>query len=277
MIRRAFLAIAIGLGLMGAAYAGTLEEIKARGTLIVGVEAKNPPGVFRQGNEIVGYDVDIAKYIAERMGVQIQFVDTEWSGILPALIAGKFDVIISSMTISNARLEKADYSIPYNYGAMGFLVNSDSGIQVARDMSGKRLGVAIGSFYVKPLEEFNKKLVAEGKPEIQLTTYDSLVDVLTDLQNGRIDAAIERPVTFKLWQKNTSQPDGKYLFIQDLTEIIQAVNVHGAATVKGNDTLREFINECIRELHENGKLAEFQNKWLDGSFDVPLEIPAVLP
>lgn len=277
MFRLALSAIAIGMSLVGVSHAGTLAEIKARGTFRVGVEAKNPPGVFRQGNTIVGYDVDIAKYVADKIGVKIEYVDTEWSGILPALIADKFDAIFSSMTISKARLEKVNFSIPYNFGAMGLLVDGNSSIKTARDMSGKRLGIAIGSFYVKPIEEFNKKLRAEGLAPIETPTYDSLVDVLTDLQNKRIDAAIERPVTFRLWQKNTNQAKDRFRFIQDLTEIMTTVNAHGAAVAKGNDELLAFINTTITELHANGKLTELQNKWLDGAFDVPLAIPRDIP
>lgn len=277
MIRRILYAIAVGAVLIGAASAGTLDQIKARGTLLVGVEAKNPPAVYRVGNEIVGFEVDVATYVAEKLGVELQLVDTAWSGILPALMADKFDTIISSMSVTKARLEKVNYSNPYNVGPMNFLVYSDSGINTAGDMAGKTLGVPIGSHYVKSIEEYNKKVEAQGQQPIKIQTYDSLVDVLTDLGNKRVDAAIERAVTFRLWQKNTNQQEGKFRIIPDLTEIIDTSNVYGAAVPKGNDSLLEFINATILEMRQNGKLKELHLKWLGQEQDVPLTIPDNIP
>ena len=277
MIRSLLYAVGLGVSLIGAAHAATLDKIKARGSLIVGVEAKNPPGVYRDGNDIVGYDVDIAKYVADKLGVKLQLVDTDWDGILPALNAGKFDAIFSSMSISKDRLAKVNFSNPYNSGAMSFLVYADSGITTAKEMSGKRLGVAIGSFYTKPLATYNQKLQAQDAQPIDTETYNSLTDVLTDLQNKRIDAAIERPVTFHLWEKQTGQDASKFRIIPDLTEIITTSNVHGAAVPKGNDALLAFINTTLSEMRENGKLEELQAKWLGGPVDVPATIPDNIP
>lgn len=263
--------------MFGVASAGTLEQIKERGTLLVGVEAKNPPAVYRSGNEIVGFDVDVATYVAGKLGVKIEFVDTAWSGILPALVADKFDTIISSMSVTKDRLAKVNYSNPYNVGPLTFLVYSDSGIKTARDMAGKRLGVAIGAHYIGTIEAYNKKLQAQGLEPIKMQTYDSLVDVLADLRNKRVDAAIERTVTFKLWQKETKQEESKYFNITDLSEIISTSNVYGAAVPKGNDGLLNFINQAIADMKADGKLQEAQIKWLGGPRDVPATIPDNIP
>ncbi len=245
--------------------------------MIVGVEAKNPPGVFRKGNDIVGYDVDIAGYVADKLGVKLELVDTDWDGILPALNAGKFDAIFSSMSITKDRLAKVNYSNPYNSGAMGLLVYGDSGIKSVNDMSGKKLGVGIGSNYIKSIEAYNSKLQAQGLEPIEIPTYNSLTDVLTDLINKRIDAAIERPVVFGLWEKQTHQPAGKFRFISDLSEIITTSNVHGAAVPKNNEALLAFINATLDEMRQNGKLEELQVKWLGGPVDVPTTIPSNIP
>ena len=277
MKRRLFLSFAFAACLTSGAFASTLAEIKARGTLLVGVEAKNPPAVYRDGDNIVGYDVDVAKYVADKLGVKIEFVDTEWSGILPALIANKFDTIFSSMSITKDRLAKVNYSNPYNTGSMTFLVFADSSINSAHDMAGKRLGVAIGSHYVSEIEEYNKKLQAQGLQPITMQTYNSLVDVLTDMANKRVDAAIERPVTFHMWEKETNQDEAKYRIIPDLSEIISTSNVYGAAVPKGNDELLKFINTTVAEMQANGKIKELQTKWLGGAQDVPATIPANIP
>lgn len=277
MIKTALKAFAVTIGLTSALTAGTIDEIKERGVFLVGAEAKNPPAVYRVDNEIVGYDVDIAKYVADKLGVKLEIVDTAWSGILPALVADKFDAIFSSMSITNARLEKVNYSNPYNTGAMTFLVYADSGIVTAADMSGKTLGVAIGAHYIPAFEAYNAQLEAAGKAPIKLQTYDSLSDVLADLQNKRVDAAVERTVTFGLWQERTKQDPANFHNITDLTEIIKTSNVYGAAVPKDNDELLNFINETITEMRENGKLEELQIKWLGAPKDVPLTIPANIP
>ncbi|MDR3475539.1 MAG: transporter substrate-binding domain-containing protein [Devosia sp.] len=277
MLKSLLLAMVASVALMGAARAGTVDEIKARGSLIVGVEAKNPPGVYRDGNDIVGYDVDIAKYVADKLGVKLQLVDTDWDGILPALNAGKFDAIFSSMSITKDRLSKVNFSNPYNSGSMSFLVYADSDIKTAHDMAGKKLGVAIGSFYVKPIDAYSQKLQAQSLQPIETDTYNSLPDVLTDLMNKRIDAAIERPVTFRLWEKQTGQDPSKFRIIPDLTDIIATANVHGAAVPKTNDSLLALINTTLDEMRSNGKLQELQAKWLGGPVDVPATIPDNIP
>lgn len=277
MKRRLFLSAAFAACFATGAFASTLAEIKARGTLLVGVEAKNPPGVYRDGNDIVGYDVDVAKYIADKMGVKVEFVDTDWDGILPALIANKFDTVISTMSITTDRLKKVNYSNPYNMGSFTFLVNSDSGIKVAKDMSGKKLAVAIGSNYIPAFEAYNKKLQAAGSAPIELQTYNSLPDALTDFGNKRVDAAIAQAVTFRGWEKATGLDPAKYQIIPDLTDIITATNVMGAAVPKGNDTLLAFINDTIKEMRGNGKMNEFTTKWYGAPIDVPATIPATIP
>ena len=277
MFKRALYALAIGLGLAGAVSAQSVDAIKARGTLLVGVEAKNPPAVYREGNEIVGFDVDVAKYVADRMGVKLELVDTDWEGILPALNAGKFDTIFSSMSITKDRLAKVNYSNPYNVGSMTFLVYANSGIKTAKDMAGKKLGVGIGSHYIEAIDAYNTKLQAEGLSPIEMVTYNSLTDVLTDMGNKRIDAAIERAVAFHLWERKTGQDKAKYVIISDLSDIITTSNVYGAAVPKANDSLLAFINDTIKEMRENGKLAELQTKWLGGTQDIPATIPDNIP
>ena len=93
--------------------ADTLAEVKKRGTLIVGMEAAYVPYEFFKDGKIIGYDPDIIDSWAPKLGVKAQMIDTAWNGIIPALYAKKFDVIISAMTITKERAEKVLFSMPY--------------------------------------------------------------------------------------------------------------------------------------------------------------------
>ena len=117
MLRRAVLTGAGSAALLGsstrAAQADTLDEVKKRGTLVVGMEAAYVPYEFFKDGKIIGYDPDIIEHFVGKLGVKAQLVDTAWNGIIPALYAKKFDVIISAMTITKERAEKVLFSMPY--------------------------------------------------------------------------------------------------------------------------------------------------------------------
>src|SRR5215467_9100859 len=104
---------AMAVAMLSSAHAGTLDDIKKRGEMVVGMEVAYVPYEFFKDGQIIGYDVDIANKFAEKLGVKAKFVDTEWNGILPALIAKKFDTILSGMTITKERAEKLNFSMPY--------------------------------------------------------------------------------------------------------------------------------------------------------------------
>src|SRR5260370_34924614 len=80
--------------------ADVMDDIKKRGEMVVGMEVDNQPYEYFKDGEIVGYDVDLAKKLADKLGIKVKFVDTEWSGIIPSLLAKKFDLIFSGMTIT---------------------------------------------------------------------------------------------------------------------------------------------------------------------------------
>jgi len=131
---------------MRPASADTLDEVNKRGTLVVGLEAEYVPYEFYKDGKIVGYDPDIIERFVDKLGVKAQLVDTAWNGIIPALYASKFDVIISGMTITRERSEKVLFSMPYADASTVILLRaSEDQIKTAEDLSGKILGVGLGS------------------------------------------------------------------------------------------------------------------------------------
>ena len=91
----------------------TLDGVRRAGKLRIGCEATYPPFTFRDRGEIVGYDVELATAMCRSLGVTPEFIDTQWSGVIPALYAGRFDIIMSSMSYTRARLERVAFSNPY--------------------------------------------------------------------------------------------------------------------------------------------------------------------
>ena len=139
-------AVLLGLATAQKAHADTLDEVKKRGTLIVGTEAAYVPYEFFKDGKIIGYDPDIIDHIVGKLGVKAQIVDTAWNGIIPALYAKKFDVIISAMTITKERADKVLFSMPYADASNVILLRANEDrIKSATDLSGKIIGVQIGS------------------------------------------------------------------------------------------------------------------------------------
>lgn len=262
---------------MSSTSAATVDEIKARGTLIVGAEAVVPPFVYREGNAIVGFEADVAAHVADKLGVKLEILDTSWSGLLPALIVGKLDTVMSGMTITKERLNKVDFSAPYTIAKQGVLVRADSSINAARDLAGKRLGYPIGSPDFQNLKDYSQQLQSEGLQPIEIPLYESPADILADLKNRRLDAAMSKIVTLRLQLKTLPEGEFRIVPLSDIEQINRFTNVSGAAVAKGNESLLTFINETLQEMRDSGKLNELHMKWLGGSMDVPATIPDNIP
>ena len=129
------------------AYAASksLSDVKASGVLQIGCEATYPPFTFRDAGKIVGYDVDLANLMCASLGVKPEFIDTQWSGVIPALYAGRFDVIMSSMSYRKERLKKVAFSIPYAEASQAMLIRADDASKIisVKDLSGKVHGVKL--------------------------------------------------------------------------------------------------------------------------------------
>ncbi|HEY1412884.1 MAG TPA: transporter substrate-binding domain-containing protein, partial [Rhodopila sp.] len=166
MLRRSVLTGAGAAGVLSMASicrarADTLDEVKKRGTLIVGTEAAYVPYEFFKDGKIIGYDPDIADLIVPKIGAKATFVDTQWSGIIPALYAKKFDCIISAMTITKERAEKVLFSMPYADASNVILLRADEQrIKTADDLSDKIIGVQLGSAAASIIKVFEAKLKA---------------------------------------------------------------------------------------------------------------------
>ena len=227
-------------------------------TLRVGMECTYAPFNYKtETGELAGYDVDVAKGVAEIIGADLEFVCQQWDGMIPALLANKFDLIVASMSITESRLEKIDFSSPYR-DSVGRIIGKsgqetklfdDSGAPIAANFDGLRIGVERASTYEN---RFNAKL-----PEADIVLYDGNEEMYLDLVNGRVDAIITNPMKAHL--RFLSQEDGSgFEFISPAINEVEYFGVGvGIGLRQGQPELKARLDGAIKQLINDGKLTEY--------------------
>lgn len=231
-------------------------------TLRVGMECTYAPFNFRNADgELDGYDVDVSKGVAAIIGVEMEYVCQKWDGMIPALLANKFDLIIASMSITDSRLEKMDFSQPYRI-SVGRLVGSkkanldlfdDMGAPIAANFSGVKVGLERASTYAS---WFEAKL-----PDADVVYYDSSESLYLDLVNGRTDVIMTNPM--KAFLKFLSKEDGAgYEFVSPQIDEREYFGIGvGIGLRKGNDALKDRMNIALKTLTDDGSLGRYAHKY----------------
>jgi polar amino acid transport system substrate-binding protein len=263
----------VGLSGLRTARADAMADAKKRGTLMIGTEAAYVPYEFFKDGQIVGYDPDIMGIIGPKLGVKVQFIDTAWSGIIPALYAGKFDCIVSAMTITAPRAEKVLFSMPYADASNVILLRADeSSIKTADDLSGKIIGVQLGSAAAGIIKTFEAKLKAAGKPGYaDVKQYEHYPEAYQDLINKRVDAVVNSRSTMMVVMHDAP---GKFKMIGGVSDITA---YFGMAFRKEDTALRDFVNVQLAEMKKDGTLTKLQQQWFGGTMETPNTVPEVLP
>lgn len=240
--------LAAGL-LLPAHAADLLATAKARGTLRIAMEGTYPPFNFKDAKtgELSGYDVDVARLLAAKLGLKPEFVSTEWAAILAGLGAGKYDVIISQVGITPKRLEAFDFSEPYTYSSPQLIVRKDEHAQYATlaDLKGKKLGVGQGSVF-----EQQAKAVAG----ITVKSYPAAPENLQDLAVGRIDAALNDSLMIAYLLSNSTLPIKAGARVGNVERM-------GIPLQKGNPQLKAALNKALAEAGADGSLKKISIKW----------------
>ncbi|MEQ8401264.1 MAG: ABC transporter substrate-binding protein [Roseitalea porphyridii] len=252
---KTILAAATTLALsLGAAQAQDQMQIK------IGTEGAYPPfNVLEADGSLTGFDIDIAKALCEEMNAECEFVTQDWDGIIPALVAGKFDAIIASMSITEERKQTVDFTNKYYNTPPAIAVPKDSDIEAATDeaLAGKAIGAQSATTHSNYAEE---KLSSAD-----LRLYPTPDEYKLDLASGRIDAAIDDVVVLSEWLETE---EGQCCKILDTLTPDPVINGPGAgiAVRKGEDELREAFNAAIEAIREDGTYQEINDKYFE--FDV---------
>jgi polar amino acid transport system substrate-binding protein len=255
------------------AQADTLDEIKKRGEMVIGLEAAYVPYESIQDGKIVGFDCDIGQHLADKLGVKVKFVDTAWSGIIPALYTRKFDAVLSGMTITGERAEKVLFSQPYAEASNMVLIRaSDDSTKSAADLSGKKVGAQLGSAGSQAAKKFEDKLKAEGRPGFADTKlYEHYPEAYADLVTKRLDGVVNSMSTLMVVMQ---QQPGVFKQVGGIQDIKAWV---GMAFRKDDAAFQKFVNDEFTAMKKGGELTALQKKWFGAAFDTPDSVPDTLP
>ncbi|AOS66114.1 polar amino acid transport system substrate-binding protein [Actinoalloteichus hymeniacidonis] len=222
-------------------------ELVSDGQLTTCTHLPYEPFQFREGEEIVGFDVDLVDLVAEDLGVEQAIVDTPFDTIQSGadLDTGKCDVAAAGMTINDVREENIDFADPYFDASQALLVAADSDIEGEADLAGLRVAVQTGTT--------GQEWARENLPDSELVTFEDLALLTAYVQNGEVDAGInDNGVLYDFAGDN---PDVAVVAEFDTGE------QYGVAVRTGNDALRERINEVLAAAREDGRYDEIYEKW----------------
>ena len=228
-----------------------LNEIKERGYIIVGTEGTWSPYTYHDDNdELVGFDVEVAKYIADYIGVDVQYSETVWGSMFASLDAGQIDVVINSVSYSDERAEKYDFSEPYNYSQHAFLALKDNDeVNTLEDAKGKTAANDPTSSIGKYAEDNGAILDEVGEA----------AQAVSEVRNGRADLSFGTTVGFADYLKQ--HPEDEEVFKVVVTSDPEP-NAY-IPVVKGNEELVKVINEALDKAREDGTLSALALKYFD--------------
>lgn len=230
-----------------------IETIQKQGVIRVGMSTFVPWAMKDKQGNLVGFEIDVAKKLADDMGVKIEFIPTAWSGIIPALLTGKFDVIIGGMGITPKRNLKVNFTIPYDYSGMSMVAHTvrAKGFTSLDDFNKKNVSVAarMGT----TAEQAARKYM----PNATLKLFENEGQALQELNLGRIHAVVSSapmPIFHAL-----KYPDK--LFVP-LKENFTREPI-GFAIRKGDHDALNYLNNWVLNMHAQGFLKEKKEYWFE--------------
>ena len=227
----------------------------------IGVEGAYPPFSWVEPDgTLKGFDIEIARAMCEEMGVECTLVQQDWDGIIPALLARKYDAIVASMSITPERKQKVDFTNKYYNTPAKFARKQGSGIEItAEGLKGKTVGVQRATTH-------DKFITGEFGDTVEIKRYGTQDEAYLDAQAGRVDLLLADSMAMN--EGFLSQDAGSdWEFVgPDYTEEKYFGEGAGIAVRKGEDELREMFNNAIKALRENGKYKEINDKYF--GFDI---------
>ena len=225
----------------------------------IGTEGAYPPFNFIDSDgQLQGFDIDIAKALCEEMGAECEFVAQDWDGIIPALIANKYDAIIASMSITEERKEKVDFTNKYYSTPPAMIAAKDTDLASAdpADLAGKAVGAQSATTHATFLED--------KYTDSSVKLYATQDEANLDLISGRLDAILADSVVMTEWLKTEDGACCKVLATlpQDPAYFGEGA---GIAIRKGEDELREKFNAAIEGIVASGKYKEINDKYFEFS------------
>ncbi|WP_272699900.1 transporter substrate-binding domain-containing protein [Desulfovibrio sp. Fe33] len=230
---------------------GQLDAILERGVIRVGFDTFKPWAMKDKNGEYIGFEIEVARRLAEDMGVQVEFVPTKWSGIIPALLTGKFDIIIGGMSITPQRNLKVNFSQPYEYSGMSIVASR----KLAGDRSSVEqfnnpdttIAVRLGTTAAEAAKNF--------LPKAQLLFFDEESQTIQELLNGRVHAVVaSNPLPLNLSKEYADQ------FYLPLSEDFSREPI-AFAVRKGDLDFLNWLDNWVRVTMSKGWLQNRYEYW----------------
>jgi polar amino acid transport system substrate-binding protein len=236
-----------------AAFALTLGAAQAQEVLKIGTDGAYPPfNNLTADGKLEGSDIDIANALCAEMKVTCEFVTQDWDGIIPALQAGKFDAIIASMSITDERKQKVDFTNPYYSNHLRIVAKKGSGITGPDSLKGKTVGAQRSTLAATYSED---KLGRTSTVKL----YDTQTAAYSDLEAGRLDGLVSDVYPAFDWLKD--KPG--YEFVGAKIDIDDKI---GIAVRKGDTELQSALNKALKAIRDNGTYAKLNAKYFP--FDI---------
>jgi len=234
-----------------AAPMGKIEEIKARGKMVAGVK----DSVFLFGfidpntNELAGFDVDICKAIADKLGVGVEFKTVTSKNRIPMLAQGSVDILAATMTHKFERDEKIDFSITYFMDGQKLLVKKGSGIMSTDDLAGKKVGTVKGST--------SEKNIAEAQPAANVISFDEYPQAFLALKQGKVEAVTTDSGILAGLKASDDNP-GEWEIVGNFF----SSEPYGLGVPEGDSDFRDFVNKSLQQMWMDGTYAALFEKWM---------------
>ncbi|WP_026909032.1 amino acid ABC transporter substrate-binding protein [Paucisalibacillus globulus] len=227
--------------------ANLYDEVMEKGVLTVGTEGTYTPFTFHnEAGDLTGYDVEVIREVANRMGIEIEFMETQWDSMFAGLNSGRFDLIANQVGINEDRLANYDFSVPYTHSSAVVVVPQENNdITSFEDLEGKNSAQSLTSNYGNIAEESGANLIG----------VEGLAQAIELIKQGRADVTINDKLAILEYVKQQGEKGIKIVDeSDDVSDMAFVFN-------KGNEQLVEAINEQLEAMKEDGTLAEISKEW----------------
>jgi len=253
--------VVILVAVLAICWVGNAAAAEPKKKLRIGTEGAYPPfNLVDKNGQVQGFDIDIAKALCKEMGTEYEFKVQDWDGLIPGLLAKKFDVIIASMSITDERKQKVDFSNKYYQTPARFVAKKGAGITVSKEgLKGKKVGVQRATIH----ENFVRDMFGDA---VTIKAYATQDEANMDLVAGRVDLVIADATVLLGGFINTDAGKGFEFVGPSYVDKKWFGDGVGIAVRKGDNDLRQKLNKAIDTIRANGVYQKINAKYFD--FDV---------